>query len=68
MKKGLLFTDIEAVNEPVWVRRTRRELKVCSRQLRNVICPGERYSLMIKISTLRSRLEAGGYELTRESN
>lgn len=68
MKKGLLFTNIEAVNEPIWVRRARRELKVYSRQLRNVICPGERYSLVIKISTLRSRLEAGGYELTRESN
>ena len=65
-RRPIWITDIEAVNEPAWVRKARRELRDYRRKLWGLISPEEQSDLRIKINALRSRLESGGYELTRE--
>jgi len=64
--RELRFTDIEAVNEPVWVRKARRDLKKYGRMMREARSPGETFSAGAKISTLRAQLEGAGYFLTRD--
>lgn len=62
----MLFTFIDAESEPQWVRNARRDLRKYGRMMQKARSLHETFSLGVKISTLRARLEGAGFQLTGE--